>query len=180
MKLPKAIIESILKDYPFTYEELWGITTKGSPTKLEYEALITFLEFRSWHNYKTLLLSAYRDDQGTHGKGLAFDVVLYKEWKKTQPTFMEMWERAVRFRKFEQYDNNIQKLCWNGVGIYTDTKVDNKPTLMLHLDVSTASNRPAYWIRQDGTYYYWIGDRQFQSKFGDKITLESAEKHFNY
>lgn len=170
----KSDIEQTLAKFgnKFTYEELKGIATIGEPTNLTPKLLEMLCRFRLSHDYSTLITSGYRESKGTHGKGEAVDLVLYSEWKKRQPCFMEIWERAQRFR----YIEGENAYAWHGIGIYTDWKVNGQRVIGLHLDVGKTS-RPLNWICINNVYYYDIGGRQFESK-GSKITLESAEKHF--
>ena len=149
----------------FTKDELRGLVTDGDPEKLSLRAVEMLCKFRAWHNYPTFITSAYRDDNGTHGMGLAFDQVLYSKWKQSQPNPFELWRIATTFP------------FW-GVGMYFDWEVGGEPVVGLHTDISQESNRPLRWIRQNGVYYYEIDHLVFQSNKETVITLKSAIQNY--
>lgn len=160
-------LTSILAKYGnnFTKEELRGIVTDGDPEKLSLRAVEMLCKFRIWHNYSTLITSAYRDDSGTHGMGLAFDQVLYSKWKQKQPNHYEIWRLATTFP-------------WWGVGMYFDWSVNGEAVIGLHTDISQESNRPLRWIRQNGVYYYERKHLFFESNKKTVLTLKQAIQNY--
>lgn len=140
----KAYQDFIKANHGFSEDELI-IRKHTSITDLDFDTLKLLFEFRNWPviialGIKMLVTSAYRDgDDGAHGEGKAFDLVLFSEWLWETIEPMQLWLLATTFP-------------WRGVGIYFDWKYVNKkgeevPCVGIHVDNSRKGNRPLRWLR---------------------------------
>lgn len=139
MRTKQEYINLIQSSTGFSVKEL--VLTEGTDiTDLDYETLRLLLHFRRWSGISTMVTSAYRPgDDGAHGLGKAFDLVLFKEWLRETIHYEHLWRLATTFP-------------WWGVGIYFDWEFVNKegervPCVGIHVDNHTGSNRPLRWIR---------------------------------
>jgi len=144
----KKELQNIIQKFggKFTVEELEGITTKGNPENINLAFLSSFLAWRMWHGFSTMVLSAYRPgDTKAHGQGLAIDCVLWNIWKKQTIDIEHLWRIATTWP------------FW-GVGLYFDwdaDKTDGVDVIGVHVDfLQTPGKRPLRWIRLNGKYYY--------------------------
>ncbi|MDR8389859.1 hypothetical protein NC796_01835 [Aliifodinibius sp. S!AR15-10] len=148
----------------------------GTLARLDVGFLRSFLAWRTWHGLPTMITSAWRKgDPKSHGRGLAFDVLLFEEWLAGQPSALQHWLLATTWG-------------FQGVGLYFDWTYSNKkgeqvPAIGLHVDGWSGggrSRRPLRWLRIDGLYYYQSLTRgDFYCKTNrNTITLDDAIKRY--
>lgn len=126
--------------------------------KLYRKIIESTVQFRNWHGYSTQITSAYRP-AGSHSFCTAIDMLIWKEWRKSQPTAMEIWRL-------------ITTWPWMGVGIYFDWE----DGIGIHTDLCTPTQRqrPSRWLRAEGHYYYQaVINGKFYNKDKGMTTLES-------
>lgn len=176
MRTKDEYLQLIESRYGFSVNEL--VLKEGTDiTDLDYDALVKLFRFRAWSGISTLVTSAYRPgDDGTHGKGKAFDLILFDQWLKSTIDPMYLWRLATTFP-------------WYGVGIYFDWSFTNSegiktPCTGIHVDNSNSSNRPLRWLRitkevngknQQLYYYQNVSDGMFyNSKINESMELHHA------
>lgn len=169
-------IELINKSGKFSESEF--IIRQGTDiTDLDYDTVGELISFRKYTNKSTLITSAFRPgDDGAHGKGLAFDLILFDKWKDKAVDPNELWLLATTYP-------------WNGVGIYFDWSFVNNsgrrvPCVGIHVDKLTGNNRPLRWLRitkkvdgKDERLYYYQSTKTglfFNSKMNESLRLEDA------
>ena len=112
--------------------------------------------WRNWHGFSTQITSAYRTT-GSHITGKAIDVLVWKNWRKSQPDPMHLWRMDTTWP-------------FLGCGIYFDWN----DGIGLHLDViREGRQRPLRWIRSEGNYYYQLPSTgRFWDSDGNRTTLQ--------
>ena len=141
-----ALIESYGGNFSLSDFEI-----QGDISRMKLDFLRSFLAWRDWTGTKTLITSAWRDnDARSHGKGLAIDCLLFTEWLTKQASPLQHWLLATTWP-------------FQGVGLYFDWsfthKLSGKKILAIGLHVdgwsgSQINERPLRWLRIDGHYYY--------------------------
>lgn len=159
MKLTDNRIQQILDTYGggFTVNE-WG-ENRG---KLNPLIVREVTRFRQWHGFSSFLTSTWRPE-GAHAIAAA-DMVLYKDWKESQPDYMHLWRLATTWP-------------WFGIGIYNDWSVSGESVIGLHVDLCEPDQRqrPLRWIRDDGVYYYQsVINGKFYDDNGNENSLDEA------
>jgi hypothetical protein len=123
-----------------------------------------------------MISSAWRKgDPKSHGRGLAFDVLLFDQWLSSQVSELQHWLLATTWG-------------FNGVGLYFDWSYTNKegnkvPAIGLHVDGwagNDQSQRPLRWLRINGHYYYQsLASGHFYCKSTKRsITLDEAIRRY--
>lgn len=177
--MKKIDIENIIDLHGghFSYDELRGIATKGSPENLNLGFLCSYLDWRGWHGFSTMVLSAYRpgSDKDDAHNGFAIDSVLWKSWKKEVVHPKTQWLLATTWP-------------FQGVGIYFDWGYNGKPVVGLHCDTLENKRRPVRWLRitrevngEETKLYYYQSTKDgsfFNKKVQEKITLDDAIKNY--
>jgi hypothetical protein len=168
-----ALIESYGGNFSVTDFEL-----QGTIDRMDTNFLRSFLAWRDWTNTKTLITSAWRDnDPKSHGKGLAIDCLLFDQWLTNQASPLKHWLFATTWP-------------FQGVGLYFDWQFTHKltgekiPAIGLHIDGWSGQRigeRPLRWLRIDGLYYYQsTNSGAFYCKTNKKtITLPEAIRQYN-
>ena len=104
---------------------------QGSIEKMDASFMQSLLAWRAWHGSKTLISSAWREnDSGTHGKGLAIDCLLFDVWLSSQPSALRHFLLGTTW-------------SFKGVGLYFDWNY-----------MSGGQKIPAVGLHLDGYYYY--------------------------
>lgn len=82
-----ALIESYGGNFSLSDFEI-----QGNISRMDVDFLRSFLAWRDWSGTKTLISSAWRDnDPKSHGKGLAIDCLLFTEWLTNQASPLQHW-----------------------------------------------------------------------------------------
>jgi hypothetical protein len=168
-----ALLDSYGNHFSISELEIQG---PGTLSRMDTGFLRSFLAWRQWHGLPTLISSAWRKgDPKSHGRGLAFDVLLFDQWLACQPSALQHWLLATTWG-------------FRGVGLYfdwkyTDTKGNRIPAIGLHVDGWSGngrSQRPLRWLRIDGQYYYQsLASGHFYCKSNKQsITLDEAIKRY--
>ncbi|WP_440999897.1 hypothetical protein [Fodinibius sp. SL11] len=168
-----ALLDSYGNHFALTEFEIQG---PGTIKRIDIGFLRSFLAWRRWHELPTLISSAWRKgDQKSHGHGMAFDVLLFDQWLKHQPSALQHWLLATTWG-------------FQGVGLYFDWSYTNKegnnvPAIGLHVDGwagNGRSPRPLRWLRIGGQYYYQslTGGHFYCKSNKQSITLDEAIKRY--
>lgn len=168
-----ALLDSYGNHFSISELEIQG---PGTISRMDVGFLRSFLAWRQWHGISTLISSAWRKgDPKSHGRGLAFDVLLFDHWLASQPSAIQHWLLATTWG-------------FRGIGLYFDWSYNNKngkevPAIGLHVDVWSGkgqSRRPLRWLRIDGHYYYQsLASGHFYCKSNKQsITLDEAIKRY--
>lgn len=162
----------------FTVQELRGITTDGNPENLQRAFLSSFLAWRTWHGFSSMVLSAYRPNDApgkAHREGVAIDVLLWELWRKTEVDPYQQWLLATTWP-------------FQGVGIYFDWEYNGNPVCGLHVDGLNNARRPLRWLRLtkriNGKFtklYYYQNTKTgkfYNNHLKETITLKQAIKKY--
>jgi hypothetical protein len=168
-----ALLDSYGNHFSISELEIQG---PGTINRMDVGFLRSFLAWRRWHGFPTMISSAWRKgDPKSHGRGLAFDVLLFDQWLSSQVSELQHWLLATTWG-------------FNGVGLYFDWSYTNKegnkvPAIGLHVDGwagNDQSQRPLRWLRINGHYYYQsLASGHFYCKSTKRsITLDEAIRRY--